>query len=92
MFDLKKVLKKLENPSKKDFVHCMISPKGTWIYGATEDGNLLCFNSESGELAHELKVNEKEVKGSAHHPHRNLIATNAESGVKLWKPVQKKGK
>ena len=72
---------------KGDFLHCIVSPKGDWIYAVAEDNELYCFASESGQLEHVMKVSEREVFGIAHHAHNNILATFSDEGdLKLWKP------
>ena len=81
------MIKKFENPDKKDFVKCLISPKGAWVYGLTQDGYLLCYDYHTGDLKNKLQVDEVEPSGLAHHPHRNLIATFTQGAlIKIWKP------
>jgi len=69
-----------------DFVCATLSPKGKWVYCMGEDGVMYCFNMQSGQLDHVLRVANKEVIGIAHHPTRNLVATFTDEGlVRLWK-------
>lgn len=35
-----------------------MSPRGNWVYGITEDGEMYCFSTTSGKLEHVLKVKE----------------------------------
>jgi len=80
-------LQTFTNGTKVDFVTCLVSPRGEWIYGVGEDSNLYCFRSDSAEVVHTLKLHEKETIGITHHPHINLIASFADDGtVRLWKP------
>lgn len=64
-----------------DFVAMTTSPKGEWLYACAEDLKLYCFNVETGELEHTVKVAEKEIVGITHHPSRNVLAIYASDGT-----------
>eukprot|EP01061_Rhynchopus_euleeides_P016565 TRINITY_DN27885_c0_g2_i1.p1 TRINITY_DN27885_c0_g2~~TRINITY_DN27885_c0_g2_i1.p1 ORF type:complete len:560 (+),score=194.54 TRINITY_DN27885_c0_g2_i1:116-1681(+) len=80
---------KSSDKMQSDFVSCTLSPKGAWLYCIGEDHRLYCFDTASGKMQHALQVSEKSVSGTAHHPHRNCLATWGQEGcVKLWIPQQ----
>jgi len=84
------VVKTLIQPDstvQSDFLCFLITPRGDWLYGITEDNVLHCFNMSTFKQDHSMKVHEKEVLGMCHHPHMNLLATFGQEGLlKLWKP------
>lgn len=68
-----------------NFLSCLVSPRGDYIYCLGEDSAVYCFSVTSGKLEHLLQAHEKGAIGLAHHPHRNLLVTYAESGpMKIW--------
>lgn len=69
-----------------DFVTCIMSPRGEYIYAFADDGMLYCFETSSGKVEHSMKVTEKGPIGLVHHPHRNLLgAFSQEGAVKIYK-------
>lgn len=83
------IVRTLTNAVAKDgdFVACIISPKGEFVYAVSEEHKLYCFNGTSGRVEHVMEISEKDIIGLAHHPKQNIIATYAmDSQLKLWKP------
>lgn len=68
------------------FVAAAVSARGAFLYALGGDGNLYCFQMESGRLEHLLKVHEPGTPiGLAVHPHRNLVTTYAdEPELRCW--------
>eukprot|EP00798_Chlamydomonas_sp_ICE-L_P021429 gene21429-28394_t len=70
-----------------DFLAACVSPRGDYIYCLGEDSTLYCFAVVTGKLEHVMPVHDKGAISLALHPHRNLLATWAESGpLKCWAP------
>ena len=70
-----------------NFLSCVCSPRGDFIYCLGEDSTVYCFGFASGKLENVLPlVHERGAIGIAHHPHRNLLVTWAEAGpMKTWR-------
>jgi len=70
-----------------DIMCCCLSPRGNYLYCATEDSNIYCFDTQTGNIESIFKGHDKTTIGMHHHPHRNLLATYSDDGsLKLWKP------
>lgn len=68
-----------------DFLTCVTSSRGDWLYCAAEDNTLYCFNTANGNVETLSSTHEREMIGVACHPHQNYVATFAEDEVlKLW--------
>ena len=53
-----------------EFIACTVSPQGKWIYCLGEDTRMYCFSMQTGQLERVVEVEDKDVVGLAHHPHR----------------------
>jgi len=57
------------------------------FYFGSEEGKIYILDSEDGALVRILEAHSKSVKGIAHHPHRNLLASWSSDGlIRLWTP------
>ncbi|KAJ3152408.1 Serine/threonine-protein kinase smu1 [Geranomyces michiganensis] len=71
-----------------DHVAAAASPKGEYVYAATEAGELRAYAVDSGRLFATWKVvaDGGEVVGVASHPFANVLAVYSDDGtVSLWK-------
>merc|ERR1711964_712005 len=64
-----------------DFVASGITPQGSWVFTAAEDGQLYCFDMRSKQLEHIMGLQvQKGVVCVAVHPRRNLAAVASMDG------------
>lgn len=63
------------------FVNVTTSPSENIIYFASQQGNLYCFSSTSGELLHVAQVTGGEVTSISHHPRKSLLAVSSTDGA-----------
>jgi len=68
------------------FVFASTSAKAKFVYGASADGIVCCFDRDSGKPSGFFKAHAKELLGIVHHPIKNILATfSADHTVRLWK-------
>ncbi|PRP79879.1 WD40 repeat-containing protein SMU1-like [Planoprotostelium fungivorum] len=71
---------------ERDFITCLYSPKGDYLFAISEDRHLYCFNTLNRYMEHSLKAHEKDVIGFCHHPINSMVATYSDEGLlKIWK-------
>lgn len=66
---------------KADFVAATMSPSNKWLYVATEDGLLLCFDAATGKIEKTIRdfgietsgKENTEISGLLHHVHKSLL-------------------
>eukprot|EP01086_Lenisia_limosa_P006794 TRINITY_DN25920_c0_g1_i1.p1 TRINITY_DN25920_c0_g1~~TRINITY_DN25920_c0_g1_i1.p1 ORF type:complete len:517 (+),score=124.55 TRINITY_DN25920_c0_g1_i1:90-1640(+) len=71
------------------FVSCLPSPRGGFIYGYGDDGYIYCFKIDDSSMVRRLHSRdaEEESIGIAVHPSAAVIASFANNGLlKLWSP------
>ena len=67
------------------FVSAALSLFGSFLYGLTDKGYLICFDTKKGTLVSVTQVSKEEPFGLCYHPHRNILATYGSDGyVRLW--------
>ncbi|KAJ3017496.1 Serine/threonine-protein kinase smu1 [Thoreauomyces humboldtii] len=68
------------------YVCVTTSPRGDYVYCATESNHVHVYHSESGKMVTSFKASEAEMIGLAHHPVSNIMAAYSDDGiVSLWK-------
>ena len=84
---------------KADFIAATMSPSNKWLYVATEDGLLLCFDVATGKIEKTIRdfgietsgKENAEISGLVHHVHKSLLGGySSDNGLKrgrlvLWK-------
>jgi len=84
---------------KADFIAATVSPSNKWLYVATEDGLLLCFDVATGKIEKTIRdfgvetsgKENAEISGLVHHVHKSLLGGYSnDKGLKrgrlvLWK-------
>ena len=84
---------------KADFIAATLSPSNKWLYVATEDGLLLCFDVATGKIEKTIRdfaietsgKDNAEISGLVHHVHKSLLGGYSnDKGLKrgrlvLWK-------
>lgn len=69
-----------------DFVYCVPSVSGNYLYAVGEDHSLYVFDTQTTKLDHVLQLHKKSVLGIIHHPSQNLLASWSRDGtLKLWR-------
>ncbi|KAK2075605.1 hypothetical protein QBZ16_001713 [Prototheca wickerhamii] len=74
-----------------EVVAAAVSPRGDWLYAATEGGKLHRFAGATGKLAGtlDLALAKGAVIGAAHHPRRSQLALWTDAGeLGLWRPAR----
>lgn len=67
------------------FVSASLSLFGSFLYGLTDKGYLVCFDTKKGTVESVTQVSKEEPFGLCFHPHRNVLATYGTDGyVRLW--------
>lgn len=64
-----------------DFVSLVLSSGKSLLYVASENGNLYCFNTMSGELLNVLQLSKSGIKHLCHHPRKAIISSCVREGA-----------
>ena len=77
----------VDKESKEDFVACIVSPRGGYVYCLAANMKMYCFDAETGRMVDAYAVADKGCIGLTHHPMQNLVATYGEDcKLKFWHP------
>ncbi|KAJ3188923.1 Serine/threonine-protein kinase smu1 [Gaertneriomyces sp. JEL0708] len=68
------------------FISIALSPKGEYVYCASEEKRIYVFHCETGKGMGDFQVTEADIIGLEHHPFTNIMAVFSDDGiVGLWK-------
>eukprot|EP00475_Leptophrys_vorax_P013276 TRINITY_DN19655_c0_g1_i1.p1 TRINITY_DN19655_c0_g1~~TRINITY_DN19655_c0_g1_i1.p1 ORF type:complete len:458 (-),score=125.09 TRINITY_DN19655_c0_g1_i1:42-1415(-) len=68
-----------------DAVGGALSARGKLLYCCSEGGVLYCVDIESRRVLRALQAHPSNLKGAAHHPHHNILATfSSDHSLKVW--------
>jgi WD40 repeat protein len=77
-----RLLKTFNSDNSRDcFVSVTASSSGNLIYFVSENGNLHCFSSASGDLLHIIHGIDGEVTCLSHHPRKSVVGVSSTSGI-----------
>lgn len=85
LFDIE-ILKQLDGSvSKSELVCAVLSSRAKFLYCGSENGIVYCVELATRKVVKALRVHDSVLKGFAHHPQRNILATiSTDRTMKLW--------
>ena len=69
------IIKTFNPQNKKNFVYCLASPLGEYLYSVDEDNIVYVIQVSTNKLISNFKIHDRDIIGLAHHPSKNILVS-----------------